>query len=121
MVVILVPFNGCSRGLCGEPAIGLPGRDITRNNVAINDARTCGAPSQIQDWIDKKWRLNGSGAPQRRNDCDGEERGRRSACLHRTRKVQEQAVVVVTEIGQVIREVGEVVAKTHLQVIAQIA
>ncbi len=42
-------------------------------------------------------------------------------CLHRPGQVEEDAMVVETEIGQVIREVGEVVADADFQVVSEIA
>jgi hypothetical protein len=41
--------------------------------------------------------------------------------LHRTGNVQEHPVMVVAEVGQIVREVGEVVAQADLEVIAEVA
>ena len=40
--------------------------------------------------------------------------------LHRAGNTQEHAAVIVAEVGQVIREVGEVVAQTDLEVVAEV-
>lgn len=41
--------------------------------------------------------------------------------LHRPSQIEEETAIVVAEVGQIIREVGEIVAKPDLQMVADIA
>lgn len=46
---------------------------------------------------------------------------RHAALLHRSGQVQEEAVVVEAQVGQILREIGEVVTQADLQVVTQVA